>query len=251
MSHFRLSMLVTGLFLLINSPATAGEQERPQVKRERPAQSGDAGLQLVPPEVQERLRLSAEQKEKVAKLQQEFQDKNKDALAKIKDGLAQARQAQQKAREDKDRAAFRTASEQLQAQEQALRQLRTGPEAKLLEVLTPEQKQTYAAAKTGTPARPAVAAAGGVNQLLLPQVQERLGLTAEQKEKLAKLQQELETKLRGVLTEEQWKRFQEMNKRRPQPQEQPRQPQPRRQPGAAGGESINPGVGIRRSELAG
>ena len=61
-----------------------------------------------------------------------------------------------------------------------------------------------AGGRSGATARP--------GQLLPTELQEKLSLTAEQKEKIAKLQQEAETKLKEVLTDEQKKKLEEIKK---------------------------------------
>ena len=96
-------------------------------------------------------------------------------------------------------------------------------------LLSTEQKKTFDEAKSERrPAfgqgnapgrRPETPAAGGAG--VLPQL-ERLNLSDEQKDKIAKLRKELESKIKDVLTDDQKKKLDDLSKdqprrRRPQP----------------------------------
>ena len=59
--------------------------------------------------------------------------------------------------------------------------------------------------------------------MLPPPIQEGLGLTPEQRERVAKLQQEMEARLRDILTEEQNNKFEELKKGGQQPERRKRQ----------------------------
>ena len=63
--------------------------------------------------------------------------------------------------------------------------------------------------------------------VLPPEIQQRLKLSEEQRDKLAKLQKELEEKINGILTEEQKKQYEEMKKNPPgfRPLERPKPPE--------------------------
>jgi Spy/CpxP family protein refolding chaperone len=184
-------------------------------ERGKRGQLPGAALDLLPADLDEKLALSTEQKEKLARLREEVRARQKAVLEKLRDAMQQARQ-------NKDRDKLR---EQFQAFRQEAEKLRDEVQAKLKELLSDEQKKKFEELKKSLPQAgerpfgrfgfPQRAAPG---QLLPPELQERLGLTAEQKEKIAKLQQETEAKLRDVLTDEQKKKLDELKERgRPRP----------------------------------
>ena len=82
-------------------------------------------------------------------------------------------------------------------------------QAKVQTLLTDEQKKKFAEVQQR---RRPEGGPPGVGQILAPPLQERLGLTPEQKEKVAKLQRETEAKLKEILKEEQNKRLEELKK---------------------------------------
>lgn len=192
----------------------AADDAKPRERGKR-GQFPAAAVDLLPADLDEKLALSTEQKEKLARLRDDVRARQKAVLDKLRDAMQQARQ-------NKDRDKLR---EQFQAFRQEAEKLRGEVEAKLKELLSDEQKKKFEELKknlpqaTGRPfglfARPGFpqrAAAPG--QLLPPELQERLGLTAEQKEKIANLQKEAETKLRDVLTDEQKKKLDELKEQR-------------------------------------
>jgi len=193
-------MRAMGVFGLGVALMLLGSQAGGQGAR-RPA---DGAGRLVPDAVETKLGLTGEQAEKVRALEKEFAEKSQDFAAK-------ARDAGQKARQDKDRAAYKKVAEY---QEEG-RKLRADYESKVLGLFTDEQKKSFeqgrAAGAAG--ARPAA----GRIQLASPGVQERLGLSAGQKEKLGRLEKEFEEKSLQVLTEEQRQRLEGLKKGRRQP----------------------------------
>jgi hypothetical protein len=145
------------------------------------------------------LNLTAEQKEKVEKWMKEVSDKNEAAKKKLDEAVEQANQNQ-------DRAKVR---ELFQSHEQEMAKLREELLRQVQGVLSDEQKRKFADVTQG---RRAEANPPGVGQLLAGPLQERLGLTQEQKEKVAKLQKDTESKLKEILNDEQNKRLDELNK---------------------------------------
>lgn len=215
MTTYRLS----GVFLALvvcASLALGGEEQKPA---KRPfAGAGAAPGQLLPQETLDRLNLNDEQKEKVAKVRKEFEDKNKDSLEKVKETMSKAKEAMEKARQDKDRDAARKVGEQLREANESMQKLRKDLQGQLSGVLNDEQKKKLeesfgdaGGAKRGLakpgerPGRGADAGAG----FIPPALQEKLNLTAEQKDKLKQLQKEFEEKAKGVLTDEQKKQLEE------------------------------------------
>lgn len=169
----------------------------------------------------QKLKLTAEQKEKYDKIETTYKDA--------------ARSAQQKFRDDikglRDREKYKEASDKLQSD---TTKARTDALGKVEPILTAEQKTVFATIKDQKPqlpggiVRPIPVGGGGVGQILPPGIQQRLQLTDEQKQKLEAIQKEAEAKLMKVLTEDQKKQLENMKKGiiiRPQPI-QPR-PNPR------------------------
>jgi hypothetical protein len=172
------------------------EQKRRLAELQR-AQPGRPGFDL--PRILGQLDLAAEQRDKIEKLMREFGEKREAAEKKLKEALEQARQNQ-------DREKFR---ELTQAHEKETAKAHEELQGKVQEVLNEEQKRRFAELQRQRPAFPPFP---GIGQLVPAPFQDRLGLTPEQKEKLAKLQKESEEKLRGILNEEQNQRFEELKK---------------------------------------
>jgi len=199
MNSFRCAAVAWGLVVTVVCVAWAQEQP----KRRPGADKVDAPL--LSGEATEKLNLSAEQKDKIAKLEKEFADKVKGADAKY-------REAVEKAKQDKDRAAFKKAQEDLEE----ARKVRADYTTKVAAVLDAAQRKKLESAK-GISTRPGAVGAAGVPMLLSPAVQERLGLSAEQKEKLATIQKEFESNILKVLNDEQKAKYEQLKKgRRPQ-----------------------------------
>jgi hypothetical protein len=178
---------------------------------------GQAGGPLVSAEAKDKLNLTAEQKEKVAKLEKEFEEIT-----------GKAREALQKALQDRSSGST-VPREKLREMREATEKLRTEYEGKLTALLTDEQKRKFEEAKQT--ARPR----GGFGQnlpnlqnirpfgrgddqgLQSKDVQEKLNLNNEQKTKLEQLQKEFEAKQLEVLTEEQKKKYEELKKQPARP----------------------------------
>jgi Spy/CpxP family protein refolding chaperone len=231
MSLFRCCAL--GFVLALIAVVFAGNRAEGQVKIERqqiqiqPIFGRGASGPLVPADVQEKLSLTKEQKEKLEKIEKEFADKSKDAEAKVKE-------AREKAIQDKNREAFAKVREMTQD----LQKMRGEYTDKVKGVLTDEQKKKFEEA-TQAGRRPGVRPVPPNIQPIRPfgrgdarpdlnsrEVQEKLGLTAEQKEKLEKLQKEFESKSNEVLTEEQKKKLEELKKQPARPTLPLRRPNP-------------------------
>ena len=159
-----LKLFPTGLALVFALALMTQAQQREERRPEGPA--------LLPPGVLERLDLSAEQKEKIAKLQTEFKEKLASAKNKLDDAIEQAKQNQdrQKAQEAQD--AFR--------KEIAPIQQRFGE--KLAQVLTEDQRK-----RIGELSRREL----GGPPFDLPRILGQLDLNADQKEKVEKFMKEL------------------------------------------------------------
>lgn len=218
------------LSLALLAPLATAQEQKAEKKRPGAAAPDNPG-QLLPQEVLDKLNLTDEQKEKVAKLRKDFEEKNKDAIDKMKESVAKAKETMEKARQDKDKDGFRKAGEQMREAAEAAQKLRKDLEGQLAGVLNDDQKkklqEAAAAGKEG--GRPGAAKPGerpgkgpagkeAGSSFIPPQLQERLKLTDEQKEKLKQLDKEFAEKAKGILTDEQKKQLEEFKNGGPRKQ---------------------------------
>jgi Spy/CpxP family protein refolding chaperone len=156
------------------------------------------------PRILRQLDLTDEQKEKVEKWMKAVIEKRETAEKKVQEAVAQVKQNQDR---EKIRDILQAhAKEKVKLQEDLL--------GKVQGVLTSEQKRRFVEVQRHRPERPMP----GLGQLIPPLIRERLGLTPEQREKVAKLQKESEEKLRGILTDEQNQKFEALKKGRVPPE---------------------------------
>lgn len=215
-------MFSVGLAATLLVTLTAAEQEKkPERKRALPEQVG----QIFPQEALEKLNLTAEQKDKIATLRKQFEEKNKEAIDKVKESMAKAKEMMEKARQDKDRDGFKQIGDKMRETMQTVQKLRQDFDGQLSPILTDEQKKKLEEArKDGQPAKPGERLGTRKepgNFLLPPAAQEKLKLSDEQKDKLKQLQKEFEDKATGVLNEEQRKQLEEFKKDLPRRKKQP------------------------------
>jgi hypothetical protein len=156
------------------------------------------------------LELSEEQREKVQALIKELGEKQAAAQKEIQEAL-------EKAKENQDRAKVR---EILEGQQKAMAKLQDELHTALARLLNDEQKRRLGELQRQRPG----AAPSGLVQVLPPPLQERLGLSDEQRAKIAGLQKELEGRLREILTEEQNRRVEEIRRgEAPAPRQRPKE----------------------------
>jgi Spy/CpxP family protein refolding chaperone len=220
-----LRRLVPGAFLAVAlvwcGTTWADDNEKPRRPQFGGPGRGQMSLTLVSTELAEKLKLTTEQKTKIEKLQKEFEDKNKDTFDK-------AREAMRKAFQDMDREAMTKIREQMDT----VRKARGEYQDKIAALLTGDQKKTFEENKNPTPPNPFQGGPGGrrpqeiPGKLLSSSVQEKLNLTAEQKEKLAKMQKDFETKALEMLTDEQKKKLEDLKKEATQQGPRPPRPNP-------------------------
>jgi hypothetical protein len=185
------------------------EEQRRRVDELSRQQRGGPSFDLA--RILGQLDLTAEQKEKVEKWMKEVGEKQESAKKKLEEAVEQAKQNQ-------DRAKVR---ELFQAHEQTMAKLHEELQAKVQGVLTDEQKRKLAEV---TQRRRPEGLSPGIGHILPPPLQERLGLTPEQREKVAKLQKDTEAKLKEILNDEQNKRLDDL-KKASVPPERPRRPE--------------------------
>ncbi|MBI2808171.1 MAG: hypothetical protein HYX68_24560 [Planctomycetes bacterium] len=162
------------------------------------------GAVLLTPEAIEKLKLTAEQKDKYAKIDEKFKDATKAAQDAFRTAIQGVR----------DREKYKEANAKLQ---EDTKKARDDGFAKTEAILTAEQKTVLAQVKQLQP-RPGVIRPiqpiGGaqIGQVLPIGLQNRLNLTDDQKKALEKIQKETEAKLMKVLTDEQKKQLEQFKR---------------------------------------
>ncbi len=151
MSVLRYGALGLSLTLLLASVGILRAADPPAPTPQPPGDRAVRGFQgrlggqtgpLLSDELKDKLKLTDDQKDKVSKLQKEFDDKSKDTAAKARDAITKAIQ-------DQDPQAM----QQIRDQMQAVRTLRGEYQDKVVALLTEDQKKTYDAARPARPAR--------------------------------------------------------------------------------------------------
>lgn len=207
-----------GVVLAVLSVAEG--QDRAQKRRFAGVAPGASGP-LVSAELKEKLALSKEQKEQVEKIEQEYAEKTKDSDSKLKE-------ARQKAIQEKNREAF----QKIREMSETAQKVRGEYQDKIKAVLNDEQKKKFdegsQAARPSAPRvgfRPGSRGSEAKTDLTSKEVQDKLGLSAEQKTKLEQLQKDYDAKMADVLTKEQKDKLEELKKEPARPRF--RRPNPR------------------------
>jgi Spy/CpxP family protein refolding chaperone len=134
MKRSLLVALGIGLLLVAAASASGADRERtPLLQR--------LG-QLLPPDVADKLNLTAEQKKQVAKLQDELSEKRAALLGEVPEEAGKALEEIQKARDNGEKPKLVPAVMPLVGKVLELRQLRDGYDKKVRALLTDEQKKT-------------------------------------------------------------------------------------------------------------
>ena len=198
-------LVVGGVVLLMAAPVFAQriqievqpEQVRPKLAQpEAPLLTADA---------LEKLKLTADQKEKYGKIEADYKDKYTAAKTAYSAAIQGVR----------DREKFKEAQDKLQADTKKAREDHL---AKVEPILTTDQKTVFAQVRVQQPQaqpgviRPQPGVGGGIGQVLPPAVQNRLQLTDEQKKQIEAIQKEVEAKVLKVLNDEQKKQLENMKK---------------------------------------
>jgi Spy/CpxP family protein refolding chaperone len=198
MRVFRL-VLVAAIGMFAAAPAFAQRVEaQPSIK----VQPGirPLGDLLLAPDAVEKLRLTADQKEKYTKIEADY----KDAAKAVQDAFRTAIQG----KGDRKEAIDKMQTDAKKAREDSL--------AKVEPLLTAEQKTVFAQVKVQQPLpgrpTPPIAIGGGTGQILPAGTQQRLQLTDEQKKQIEAIQKEAEAKVMKVLTDDQKKQLETMKK---------------------------------------
>jgi Spy/CpxP family protein refolding chaperone len=200
MKTFRFGALAVGAALVLANLASA------QVQPRQPGGRLQIGAgPILTPEAIEQLKLSGEQKEKVEKITKDYteatranSEKQRELAQKIRDGGDAATEARTKLREIA----------------QATQKARQDAVTAINAVLNDEQKKKFEELQQRR--RPGIGVVpgglGGLQpgQVLPARIQQQLDLTADQKEKIEKLQKDVEAQLKKILTEEQNKKLDEL-----------------------------------------
>jgi hypothetical protein len=200
--------LALGLaFVDAQQPAVNPVQVEAQRVKAQPLQR--TGGDLLPAAGLEKLDLNKDQKDKYAKLNEAYQDKQREAKAKVDEAL-----------QAKDRTKLKEAVDN---QRTTLEKARADALDKLKGSLTDAQKKTLEQVQQ-QPVQPGVRPPiqirpiGGIQvpgPIVPPAAQQRLKLTDEQKKQIDDLQKELEGKLQKILNDEQKKILDDMKKATP------------------------------------
>lgn len=206
MKTLRLFALGTALFAV----ASYGAAQDAQPKQKGQFQKGQlqqgfgrgAGA-LLSADAVEKLKLTADQKDKFDKIAAEFADKAKASGEKIREAFQS---------QDKDK--IREAVQGLRTDAE---KLRTDYLGKVEALLTADQKKVLDEVKNqrggfGGPGGAFGGRGGAPGQVLSPGLQDRLNLSAEQKKKVEDLQKEIDNKINSILTEDQRKQLDELKK---------------------------------------
>jgi len=188
-----------------------GQFQKGQFQAQNFQLPGRSGGSLLSAEALEKLKLSAEQKEKYTKFDEEYKDKAKANGEKIREAF-----------QSKDKDKIAEAMQSLRTEGQKLREDYL---AKVEGFLNSDQKKTFDEVKAQRPGGfGGFGGRGGApGQVLSPGLQDRLKLSDEQKKKVEDLQKDLDNKINGILNDEQRKQLDEIKKGGGQP---PRRPNP-------------------------
>lgn len=203
MTAIRCSLLGCALTLsalLLTSPAEG--QVRVQPGQVQPLQfPGRTGGPIVAADLLTKLNLTADQKDKLEKVEKEYGEKAKENETKLKEAREAAAGGNAEART------------KIREATQAAQKTRTDYTDKVKALFTEEQKKTFEEAQARRPG--IVANPFARADLNTKATQEKLGLSPEQVEKLEKLKKDFEAKTLEVLSKEQQEKFAELKKARP------------------------------------
>jgi Spy/CpxP family protein refolding chaperone len=217
MKSLRLFSAVTGvLFLLSCGMAGAQQEKQDQAQQKAQLQRGQfqkgqfqlpfGGGGLLSQDALDKLKLTADQKEKYDKIAAEYGEKQKASGEKIREAF-----------QSKDADKIREALQGLRTDADKVRTEYLG---RVESLLTAEQKTTFNEVKNQR-GRFGVGGLGGFGgpaipgQVLSPRIQAELGLTDDQKAKVEAAQKEAESKIMNILTEDQRKKLDELKKAGP------------------------------------
>ncbi len=148
MTRFRFAALLLGLAAIVVVSGVQAQDKKDDKKTDRPAGGFGGGFgrlgatagPLVSDNLQEKLSLTAEQKDKIGKLQKEFDEKSKETTDKVRQEIQDAIQNQN----------FQGLAG-LNQKMQEVQKIRTDYEGKVKALLTDDQKKTFETALKDRP----------------------------------------------------------------------------------------------------
>jgi hypothetical protein len=132
-----------GLAAVLVLVGTASAADKGAGKGKGLSKMVDRLTQLLPQGADDKLKLTDDQKKRVAKLADEYQAKTKDQVAAVKEVFAKQSDAIQKAKADKDKAALKTAIQPVMDKAKDVIAVQKDYLAKVRDVLTDDQKTTF------------------------------------------------------------------------------------------------------------
>jgi hypothetical protein len=212
---------VASLAMVLALAGTAQAQKEQERNKLRPRSGLFARIiELLPQDFADELNLDAQQRQKIQGLQEEFDQRRTQALIRSAMQVAGLINGLQK-EDNREAAPVLAIAHEVTGGLLDERRLRVEYEKRMLALFNDEQREKYAELKERGPeerrerrlARQegrGTSVGTGPWQLLSPPVQRELHLNPEQKQKLADLRREMERQFRDVLTEDQQKRFDEL-----------------------------------------
>jgi Spy/CpxP family protein refolding chaperone len=209
---------------LVGVPAASADDKKDDKKRDRPniqslLQFGRGGSQLLSEKEMEGLKLSAEQKEKVAKIVKDYEKEQSSAMEL---GLKLAQDLQGGGAPDV--AKILESVTKMREAMTGRNKTRSAAEDKIRAVLNDEQKKQFDDIAKNRPARPGIGnlpnipGLGGMRttrgaftpgQVLPGTLKDRLELTDEQKKKVEELEKKVKDELNKILTDDQKKKLEQ------------------------------------------
>jgi len=211
--------MVVALALMV-VPTSAMAQEIATKRDREKERDGLIGrvLHLMPPRFAAELRLTAEQRSQIQKLEQEFKAKRIESLMRTVARVMAIVESLDADEADKEPAPVLALAHEVTGGLLESRRTRMKYEKEMLTLLNPEQQVKFAHLKELRPRDRREHAAHRMDGTTTfhfyysAQGQEKLQLTDEQKRQFRELQKEIETRLRALLTEDQRRIFDETSR---------------------------------------
>jgi Spy/CpxP family protein refolding chaperone len=241
----RFSYLLAGLLGLAfqsasvaaQEPAIGGKAQEKGVKQRAKDDDRDGLLSramfLMPPHCAAELKLTAEQRTQVQKLEQDFKAKRMESLMRSAARVMTIVESMEADDEKEEIAPILSICHEVTGGLLEARRTRVVYEKKMLGMLNPDQQAKFVSLKEQRPRdrREHALLKDGKTTFhfyYTPEGQERLQLNEEQKQKLSEMQKEMDTRLRSLLTEEQRRVFD--SRTQPRGPNQPKAPRERDEP---------------------
>jgi Spy/CpxP family protein refolding chaperone len=126
------------VMLLLAAPGSLRAADKDKKKRADRFSGSEMLLEL-----DERLKLTDDQKQQIVTMKEQFQERHKEDLKDLRTKVLEINEAMKAAKKNKDRAALKKAQEQAKELRQAGEKLRAEFEKELLQVLDDSQRKEY------------------------------------------------------------------------------------------------------------